>query len=598
MRQLHANAVVKISDGYLVVGSFSDLVTTGLECEIIAAGIERRELALDLHPSKTAPLELPLLFKEGNLKLYRVDRSFDATAQVEPRLMSLASTSLRIAFREPRIELPPMPAMTPTLAKMIGTISQDSLMAYDLKLQSYFRRVAGSSTMAQVKDWIKAKFESFGYDSVYIDVFYQFFNGKTNTCYNVVAVKVGTVYPDVEIIVGAHQDGVTSSPAADDNGSGTAGVLEIARAFAGTPTDVTYKFITFDAEEWGLYGSWHYADLAAQRGDNILLMFNMDMIGWYTNSNHADVYHGSDSYYAQMWSSIAQANYGITGHLSGNSGGSDHYPFTQNGYDAVFIIEYNFNSYYHSGRDSATYINWDYMTRMVRAGLALVDQAGNSGDFDFDGIPNTTDNCVFVYNPSQADPDGDQLGTGCDNCANTYNPNQEDENSDGVGDHCDGNVHIADRVLSPGQRGWPYNYQFTTIGGAAPFTWTLTGGDVPFGTQFNSPAGTLTGVPSFSATFYFSVAVADASIPPLVDTQAVSVTIVDAPFACGDTDGSGAVSIADAVYLINYIFNGGPAPSPMETADVDCSGLASIADAVYIINYIFSGGAAPCAACK
>ncbi len=68
-------------------------------------------------------------------------------------------------------------------------------------------------------------------------------------------------------------------------------------------------------------------------------------------------------------------------------------------------------------------------------------------------------------------------------------------------------------------------------------------------------------------------------------------------FVCGDADGSSAISIADAVFLINYIFAGGLAPNPLTAGDADCSGAISIADAVYLINYIFSGGAAPCAAC-
>jgi len=65
----------------------------------------------------------------------------------------------------------------------------------------------------------------------------------------------------------------------------------------------------------------------------------------------------------------------------------------------------------------------------------------------------------------------------------------------------------------------------------------------------------------------------------------------------GDSDGSGAWSISDAVYLINYIFAGGPAPTPLENGDADCSGAVSISDAVYLINYIFAGGPAPCAPC-
>lgn len=69
-------------------------------------------------------------------------------------------------------------------------------------------------------------------------------------------------------------------------------------------------------------------------------------------------------------------------------------------------------------------------------------------------------------------------------------------------------------------------------------------------------------------------------------------------YLCGDADGSGNVTISDGVYLINYVFSGGPAPSPLLSGDADCSGAITISDAVYLISYIFSGGAAPCAACQ
>ncbi len=68
-------------------------------------------------------------------------------------------------------------------------------------------------------------------------------------------------------------------------------------------------------------------------------------------------------------------------------------------------------------------------------------------------------------------------------------------------------------------------------------------------------------------------------------------------FACGDANGSGTVNISDAVYLIAYIFSGGPAPSPLLAGDANCSGSVNISDAVYLIAYIFSGGPAPCAGC-
>ncbi len=64
---------------------------------------------------------------------------------------------------------------------------------------------------------------------------------------------------------------------------------------------------------------------------------------------------------------------------------------------------------------------------------------------------------------------------------------------------------------------------------------------------------------------------------------------------CGDVDLSGNVNIADAVYLISYIFGGGPAPAPLWTGDCDVDGLVNISDVVYLISYIFDGGPTPCA---
>jgi hypothetical protein len=66
----------------------------------------------------------------------------------------------------------------------------------------------------------------------------------------------------------------------------------------------------------------------------------------------------------------------------------------------------------------------------------------------------------------------------------------------------------------------------------------------------------------------------------------------------GDADGDGSVSIADLVFLINYIFMGGGAPQPVSLGDADCSGSINIADCVYLINYIFSHGPAPCEGSK
>ncbi len=62
----------------------------------------------------------------------------------------------------------------------------------------------------------------------------------------------------------------------------------------------------------------------------------------------------------------------------------------------------------------------------------------------------------------------------------------------------------------------------------------------------------------------------------------------------GDANADGSTNVGDAVYLINYIFKSGPAPSPLKNGDVNCDDAINVGDAVYLINYIFKGGPGPC----
>jgi hypothetical protein len=66
---------------------------------------------------------------------------------------------------------------------------------------------------------------------------------------------------------------------------------------------------------------------------------------------------------------------------------------------------------------------------------------------------------------------------------------------------------------------------------------------------------------------------------------------------CGDTDSSGGIDLDDVVFLIYYIFGGGPEPAPYEIGDADCSGGIDLDDVVYLIYYVFGGGSLPCVSC-
>lgn len=85
----------------------------------------------------------------------------------------------------------------------------------------------------------------------------------------------------------------------------------------------------------------------------------------------------------------------------------------------------------------------------------------------------------------------------------------------------------------------------------------------------------------------------DATVEAAFDDFKVTVFECIGPYMCGDADRDQLINVADAVHVINYIFNEGPAPLPMPAGDVNCDGSVNIIDAVYLIAYIFGGGPAP-----
>jgi Zn-dependent M28 family amino/carboxypeptidase len=105
---------------------------------------------------------------------------------------------------------------------------------------------------------------------------------------NVIAIKPGKRKPQEVIVIGAHYDTVLGTPGADDNASGVAGLLELARLCQDRDFNHTLKFVAFTLEEPPVFRSKHmgsrvYARRAREAGENITTMLCLESIGYYTD---------------------------------------------------------------------------------------------------------------------------------------------------------------------------------------------------------------------------------------------------------------------------------------------------------------------------
>ena len=161
---------------------------------------------------------------------------------------------------------------------------------YFLAADSLRGRKAGSPDAAKAAEYIVREYESAGVKPLFREGWYDNFTlpGSPGVTFkNVVGLIEGSdpALKGELIVLGAHYDhlGVKNGQiynGADDNASGSAAVIEIARALAGTRTRRSIIIAAFDAEEIGLHGSTHLAHRLDTLGFTIKLMMSVDMVGW------------------------------------------------------------------------------------------------------------------------------------------------------------------------------------------------------------------------------------------------------------------------------------------------------------------------------
>lgn len=187
---------------------------------------------------------------------------------------------------------------------------------------------------------------------------------------NIIATRPGT-RPDT-VIFGGHYDSVEAGPGANDNASGTAAILELART--AQPGPLTLRFIAFSAEELGLLGSRHYVStLSQQERQQIVAMASLDMVGVGDRMRF-----GGSQQLVQTALGIARDQGAQALALEGSgAGASDHSSFIAAGIPGVlfhYTIGNDLDPRYHSAEDQARFVEAADIERTVQVGLALARQ--------------------------------------------------------------------------------------------------------------------------------------------------------------------------------------------------------------------------------
>lgn len=200
---------------------------------------------------------------------------------------------------------------------------------------------------------------------------------------NIIATLPGTTTPEEEVVFVAHYDCTSEipeslAPGADDNGSGTASVIEAARIMRSRQFERTIRFVLVSGEEQGLFGSAAYAQRAYQQGDNIVAVLNYDMVGW--NDNYLRILSNDNSIWLGDLVQAAAAAYApslpISHYQCPTCTWSDHASFWPYGFDAVCGIEQFLGvmPYYHQSTDRVSTLNMDLLENSVNIAIATLSE--------------------------------------------------------------------------------------------------------------------------------------------------------------------------------------------------------------------------------
>lgn len=315
----------------------------------------------------------------------------------------------------------PPKSINPTVRKIVDAVAEDRIAGILKKLETFGTRNTMSDQaspdhgVGAARQWIFDQFKSY---SPRLQVRFDSYKVKKQgrimrdvEVANVVAVLPGATNPDRQFMIGGHYDSLNmtgpdafnhqadlTAPGVDDDGSGVAATMELARVMSQYEFEKTIVFIAFVGEEQGLIGATLYAQKARRENQIIDGLLNNDLIGTTvagngrTNNAAVNVFSPEpmDSASRQLARYIKEIgeryvpgmNVDLIFRADRFGRGGDHTPFNREGYAAVRFTTANENfAHQHTAEDTFANVSVAYCTRVTKinaaalASLALAPKA-------------------------------------------------------------------------------------------------------------------------------------------------------------------------------------------------------------------------------
>jgi len=288
---------------------------------------------------------------------------------------------------------------------IVGNCSNDSITQHLIDFENLGVKEPGTVALNNTLNWLIDKYVEYGYTDIVIDTFtYSGFES-----YNLIVTKTGLVYPDTYFVIDGHYDTKTGS-GTNDNGSGTAIILETARLMQSVSTEYSVKFIHFSMEEVGLVGSYHYVNnVAFPTGMDIRVLLNIDEVGGINgmvnntivcerDESNPSAANAASAAFTDTLATCVSLYSNLLTEIS-YAYASDYMPFQAQDYVITGLFEKNYSPYAHTVNDSIGNMDVPYVYEIAKAsvGASLYFAVA----YEAIGVEELEDDVFIVYpNPT------------------------------------------------------------------------------------------------------------------------------------------------------------------------------------------------------